>query len=96
MAGHLDAPLRNLWGSCITIALTKRAGGYRPVSMGNVERRVTGRAVLQLPDVRGKADTRFRGYRTKPACNSAASPRTDPNRSSTTSTYTSSSTQTTL
>jgi hypothetical protein len=35
-AGSLDADLRQMWGSCSTITLTKDAGGHRPISMGNV------------------------------------------------------------
>ena len=58
-SGHLDDELRNLWGSCVTIALCKRAGGHRPVSMGNVERRLTGRASLKK--IRAAAEVRFRG-----------------------------------
>ncbi len=45
-AGSLGDDLRQMWGSCVAIALTKAAGGYRPISMGNVVRRITGRAAL--------------------------------------------------
>jgi hypothetical protein len=45
-AGLLDADLRQMWGSCSTIALTMDASGHRPISMGNVDRRVTGHAAL--------------------------------------------------
>jgi hypothetical protein len=37
---------RALWGSCVTIALAKPGGGHSPISMGDVNRRITGRAAL--------------------------------------------------
>ena len=94
MTGHLDKTLRELWGSCVTIMLTKKAGGHRPVSMGNVERRITGRAAQKL--IRSAAEERFRGAGDSNCLQlGSASPRTAPSMSSTTSTCTSSSTPTT-
>jgi hypothetical protein len=57
--GSLDEDLRKMWGSCTTIALTKGAGGHRPISMGNVDRRITGRAALHAH--KKEIETRFRG-----------------------------------
>ena len=94
MTGHLDKTLRELWGSCVTIMLTKKAGGHRPVSMGNVERRIMGRAAKKL--IRSAAEERFRGAGDSNCLQlGSASPRTAPSMSSTTSTCTSSSTPTT-
>jgi len=45
MKGCLPEPLQMMWGACNTIALAKAAkSGYRPVSMGDVLRRVAGKA----------------------------------------------------
>jgi hypothetical protein len=56
-SGRLDDRLRAIWGSCVTLALTKRAGGFRPISMGAVERRCAGRAGLHTMRI----EKRFRG-----------------------------------
>ena len=55
----MDDTLRGLWGACCTIALTKRGGGYRPISMGDVARRVAGRAALHR--IKDTAAAHFRG-----------------------------------
>ena len=57
--GHLDDNLRRLWGSCSTLALAKRAGGFRPLSMGAVERRIASRGALNT--AREDGETLFRG-----------------------------------
>jgi hypothetical protein len=50
-SGVLPAPLRQLWGACCTVALAKPKGGYRPISMGETLRRITGKAAIhQLSD----------------------------------------------
>jgi hypothetical protein len=43
-SGSLPPGLKTLWGSCNTIALSKAAGGYRPISMGETLRRILGRS----------------------------------------------------
>jgi hypothetical protein len=58
-SGTLDPQLRQLWGSCLTIALKKPRTGHRPISMGNVERRLLGRAALHAH--RQAIQDRFRG-----------------------------------
>ena len=45
-SGTLPANLRELWAACRSLALEKPDGGHRPISMGDVARRVTGRAAL--------------------------------------------------
>ena len=44
--GQLPRPLMQMWGACNTIALTKPKGGYRPISMGETLRRLTGKAAI--------------------------------------------------
>ena len=45
-SGTLPANLRELWAACRSLALEKPDEGHRPISMGDVARRVTGRAAL--------------------------------------------------
>ena len=49
-SGSLDPDLRAMWGACCTIALAKKGGGHRPISMGDLARRLTGRAMLHAAE----------------------------------------------
>ena len=55
MKGCLPVPLQMMWGACNTIALAKAAkSDYRPISMGNVLRRVAGKAGMRALLARNK------------------------------------------
>jgi hypothetical protein len=58
-SGTLPSNLRELWAACRSLALEKPDGGHRPISMGDVARRVTGRAALSSH--REAIQLRFRG-----------------------------------
>ena len=58
-SGTLPANLRELWAACRSLVLEKPDGGHRPISMGEVARRVTGRAALSSH--RDAIQLRFRG-----------------------------------
>jgi hypothetical protein len=46
LASGAAEQLREAWGAARAIALSKPAGGFRPISMGDSMRRMTGRAAL--------------------------------------------------
>ena len=55
MKGCLPVPLQMMWGACNTIALAKAAqSGYRPISMGDVLRRLAGKAGMRALLARNK------------------------------------------
>ena len=57
--GMLPDNQREVWAAARSIALTKAAGGHRPISMGETVRRITGRAALHAH--RADIQLRFRG-----------------------------------
>ena len=58
-SGSLPNALREAWAAARAIALSKPAGGTRPISMGDSMRRITGRAALAL--FKEEIQLRFRG-----------------------------------
>jgi hypothetical protein len=57
--GRLPSTHREAWAAARSIALTKPAGGHRPISMGDSARRATGRAALLT--LKDDIQLRFRG-----------------------------------